>query len=84
MNMEQKHECFGAALKELPRTMTIKDMIIFMHGVCHAYDTDPEIVALGLITTKPDIEEEEKDRSVPLDAEINFKDEKLQQLLGKA
>ena len=83
MNMERKHECFSQALRELPRAMTIKDMIIFIHGLCHAYDTDSEIVALGLIATKPNTEEEEEDRSVPLDTEINFKDEKLQQLLGK-
>lgn len=83
MNMEQKHECFSRALTALPRAMTIKDMIIFMHGVCHAFDIDPEIIALGLITTRPETEEEEEeDRSVPLDTEINFKDERLQQLLG--
>ena len=82
MNMERKHECYSNALRELPRTMTIKDMITFVHGVCHAYDTDSEVVALGLIATRPDTEEEEEDRYVPLDAEINFKDEKLQQLLG--
>lgn len=84
MNMEQKHECFSRALTALPRAMTIKDMIIFMHGVCHGYDIDPKIIALGLITTRPETEEEEEeeDRSVPLDTEINFKDERLQQLLG--
>jgi len=84
MNMERKHECFSKALTALPRTMTIKDMIIFMHGVCHAFDIDPKIIALGLITTRPETEEEEEeeDRSVPLDTEINFKDERLQQLLG--
>lgn len=83
MNMEQKHECFSRALTTLPRAMTIKDMIIFMHGVCHGYDIDPKIIALGLITTRPETEEEEEeDRSVPLDTEINFKDERLQQLLG--
>ena len=77
MNMEQKHECFENALRALPNKMTVKDLLIFVFGVCDCFDTDPEIVGLGLIAAKPSDEEEEE-------VKVSFKDKKLQQLLGKA
>ena len=75
MNIEQKHECFENALRALPNKMTVKDLLIFVFGVCDCFDTDPEIVGLGLIAAKPSDEEEE--------VKVSFKDKKLQQLLGK-
>jgi len=75
MNMEQKHECFENALRALPNKMTVKDLLIFVFGVCDCFDTDPEIVGLGLIAAKPSDEEEEE-------VKVSFKDQKLQQLLG--
>ena len=75
MNMEQKHECFENALRALPNKMTVKDLLIFVFGVCDCFDTDPEIVGLGLIAAKPSDEEEEE-------VKVSFKDKKLQQLLG--
>ena len=73
--MEQKHECFENALRALPNKMTVKDLLIFVFGVCDCFDTDPEIVGLGLIAAKPSDEEEEE-------VKVSFKDKKLQQLLG--
>ena len=75
MNMEQKHECFENALRALPNKMSVKDLLIFVFGVCDCFDTDPEIVALGLIAAKPSNDEEE-------DVEMSFESKKLQQLLG--
>jgi len=75
MNMKQKHECYENALKALPNKMTVKDLLVFMFGVCDCFDTDPELLALGLIAAKPSEEEEE--------VKVSFKDQKLQQLLGK-
>jgi hypothetical protein len=76
MNMKQKHECYENALRALPNKMTVKDLLIFVFGLCECFDTDSELIALGLIATKPSEEEEEE-------VKISFKDEKLQQLLGK-
>ncbi len=78
MNIEQKHECFENALRALPNKMTVKDLLIFVFGVCDCFDTDPEIVGLGLIAAKPSDEEEEEE-----EVKVSFKDKKLQQLLGK-
>ena len=75
MNMKQKHECYENALRALPNKMTVKDLLIFVFGVCDCFDTDPEIVALGLIAAKPSNDEEE-------DVEMSFESKKLQQLLG--
>lgn len=85
MNMKQKHECFGNALTELPTKMTIKDILIFVHGLCGSYDVDPHLMALGLMATNPsDEEEEEEDTALdPNPVEISFTSKKLQQLLGK-
>ena len=74
MNIEQKHECYENALRALPNKMTVKDLLIFVFGLCDCFDTDSELIALGLIAAKPSDEEEVK---------VSFKDEKLQQLLGK-
>ena len=76
MNIEQKHECYESALRALPNKMTIKDLLIFVFGLCDCFDTDPELIALGLIAAKHSDEEEEE-------IKVSFKDEKLQQLLGK-
>jgi hypothetical protein len=76
MNIEQKHECYENALKALPNKMTVKDLLIFVFGLCDCFDTDSELIALGLIAAKPSDEEEEE-------VKVSFKDEKLQQLLGK-
>ena len=78
MNTKQKHECYENALKALPNKMSVKDLLIFVFGLCDCFDTDSELIALGLIAAKPSDEEEEEE-----ELKINFKDEKLQQLLGK-
>jgi hypothetical protein len=57
--------------------MSVKDLLIFVFGLCDCFDTDSELIALGLIAAKPSDEEEEEE------LKINFKDKKLQQLLGK-
>ncbi len=67
------------ALKALPNKMSVKDLLIFVFGLCDCFDTDSELIALGLIAAKPSDEEEEEEEEL----KINFKDEKLQQLLGK-
>lgn len=79
MNMDQKHECFENALRALPNKMSVKDLLIFMFGLCDCFDTDPELVALGLIAAKPNDDEKEDE-----DVEMSFESKKLQQLLGKA
>lgn len=76
MNIEQKHECYENALRALPNKMTVKDLLIFVFGLCDCFDTDSELIALGLIAAKPSDEEEEE-------VKVSFKDKKLQQLLGK-
>ena len=75
MNIEQKHECYENALKALPNKMTIKDLLIFIFGICDCYETEPELIALGLIAAKPSNDEEEE-------VTMSFKNKKLQQLLG--
>jgi hypothetical protein len=77
MNIEQKHECYENALRALPNKMSVKDLLIFVFGLCDCFDTDSELIALGLIAAKPSDKEEEEE------LKINFKDKKLQQLLGK-
>ena len=77
MNMEQKHECFENALRALPNKMSVKDLLVFVFGVCDCFDTHPEIVALGLIAAKPSNDEEEDE-----DVKMSFESKKLQQLLG--
>lgn len=75
MNIEQKHECYDKAIRALPETMTVKDLLIFAHGLCASFDTDPQLMAFGLMATSPSDNEEEK-------VTMSFKDKKLQQLLG--
>ena len=76
MNIKQKHKCYDKALRALPETMTAKDLLIFIFGVCDCYETEPELIALGLIAAKPSNDEEEEEVT------MSFKDRKLQQLLG--
>ena len=82
MNIEQKHECYENALKALPNKMSVKDLLIFVFGLCDCFDTDSELIALGLIAAKPSDEESARSMIEEEELKINFKDEKLQQLLG--
>lgn len=76
MNTKQKHECFENALRALPNKMSVKDLLIFVFGLCDCFDTDSELIALGLIAAKPSNDEEEY-------LEMSFESKLLQQLLGR-
>jgi hypothetical protein len=82
MNTNQKHECYENALKALPNKLSIKDLLVFIYGLCDCFDTDPELIALGLLATNPSDEESARSIIEEEELKINFKDEKLQQLLG--
>ena len=76
MNDQQKHECYDNAVKALPNEMSVRDLLVFMHGVCATFKLDSGSIGLALIASSNEAD--------PEIIEINFKDEKLQKLLGSS
>lgn len=74
MNDQQKHECYDNAVKALPDEMSVRDLLVFMHSVCAAFNLDSGSIGLALMTSSNEAD--------PEVVEISFKDEKLQKLLG--
>ena len=67
MNMEQKHECYDKAIRALPETMILKDLLFFVRGLCVSFDTDPQLIAFGLMATSPSDKEEKEEVKVSFD-----------------
>jgi|SaaInl7_100m_RNA_FD_contig_31_418372_length_847_multi_5_in_0_out_0_1 hypothetical protein len=75
MNDQQKHECYDNAVKALPDEMSVRDLLVFMHSVCAAFNLDSGSIGLALMTSSNEAD--------PEVVEISFKNEKLQKLLGR-
>jgi len=54
--------------------MSVRDLLVFMHSVCAAFNLDSGSIGLALMTSSNEAD--------PEVVEISFKDEKLQKLLG--
>lgn len=85
MDREEKYKCYDNAVKALPEKMSIKDLLVFMHGLCAAFNSDSESIGLALMMTAPSDNDDDEDvvSDVQEKVKMHFSDEKLQQLLGK-
>lgn len=85
MGREEKYKCYTNAVKALPEKMSIRDLLIFMHGLCAAFNSDSESIGLALMITAPSDNDDDEDVVSDLQEKVkmHFSDEKLQQLLGK-
>ena len=85
MDREEKYKCYDNAVKALPEKMSVRDLLVFMHGLCAAFNSDSESIGLALMMTAPSDNDDDEDVVSDLQEKVkmHFSDEKLQQLLGK-